>query len=100
MGSLNFALMISGVASRGEKGQSAPLTAKKKNAKNQEKEGKREKKKLGKGKKLGKRGKNWEREKKSGTKGKKQEDSFTLPLLTDEAGYATAYDTGFLTLIS
>ena len=40
--------------------------------------------------------KNWEKEgenqEKLGRKGKNQEGSFTLPLLTDRAGYATALD--------
>ena len=42
--------------------------------------------------KSGKRGKKQEKfgkEEKSGRKGKNQEGSFTLPLLTDRAGYAT-----------
>ena len=38
--------------------------------------------------KVGKKRGNWEKEEKLG-KGKKQESSFTLPLLTDRAGYAT-----------
>ena len=37
-----------------------------------------------------KRGKIWEKDKKSGRKGKNQEGSFTLPLLTDRGGYTTA----------
>ena len=40
-------------------------------------------------KKTGKSGKNQE---KSGRKGKNREVSFTLPLLTDRAGYATGQD--------
>ena len=36
------------------------------------------------------RGKIGEKEEKSGRKGKNREGSFTLPLLTDRAGYATA----------
>ena len=36
-----------------------------------------------------KEGKNQEKEEKSGRKGKNREGSFTLPLLTDRAGYAT-----------
>ena len=43
------------------------------------------------GKKKGKEGKNWEEEEKSGIKGKNRGDTFTLPLLTDRAGYATAF---------
>ena len=45
--------------------------------------------------KSGKRGKNQEKsgkkEEKSGRKGKNREGSFTLPLLTDRASYATAF---------
>ena len=48
--------------------------------------------------KLGKRGKNkererknWGKEEKSVRKGKNREGSFTLPLLTDKAGYATEF---------
>ena len=37
----------------------------------------------------GKRGKNREREEKSGREGKNREGSFTLPLQTERAGYAT-----------
>ena len=51
-------------------------------AKNREKEGKIRKNR-------GKSGKNGEKEDKSGRKGKNREVSFTLPLLTDRAGYAT-----------
>ena len=50
--------------------------------------------------KSGKRGKNWEKERKirkksrkeekSGRKGQNRKSSFTLPLLTNRAGYATA----------
>ena len=36
-------------------------------------------------------GKNREKEEKSGRKGKNREASFTLPLLTDKAGYATEF---------
>ena len=39
--------------------------------------------------KSGKRGKNQEKEGKLGRKEKNPEGSFTLPLLTDRAGYAT-----------
>ena len=56
-------------------GQSATPDSKK-IAKNWEKEGKNQEK-------LGKK------EEKSGRKGKNREGSFTLPLLTDRAGYAT-----------
>ena len=65
-----------------------PLTAKfcqksggnqKKSGKNQEKSGKKEEK-------SGRKGKNWE-------------VSFTLPLLTDKAGYATAWRTSTLSVI-
>ena len=52
-------------------GQSAPLTGKRNCQK------------------LGERGGNREKEEKLGREGKKQEGSFTLPLLTDWAGYAT-----------
>ena len=38
-----------------------------------------------------KRGKIGNKEEKSGRKGKNREGSFTLPLLTDRAGYATGY---------
>ena len=54
-------------------GQSVPPPNSEKFAKNQEK-----KKKLGKRKNWGRKGKNWE-------------GSFTLPFLTDRAGYATAH---------
>jgi len=37
-------------------------------------------------------GKEGEKEEKSGRKDKKREDSFTLPLLTERAGYATGRD--------
>ena len=63
----------------GVRGQSAPLDSKK----TCKKSGKR-------GKHWEGEGKNWEKEEKSGRKGKNQEGSFTLPLLTDRAGYATA----------
>ena len=55
--------------------------------KNQEKSGKNQEKS---GKKEEKIRKNREKEEKSGRNGNKQEISFTLPLLTDKAGYATA----------
>ena len=49
-------------------------------------------KKMKKSGKIGKKsGKNGKKEDKSGRKGKKREVSFTLPLLIDRAGYATAY---------
>ena len=54
-----------------------PLTAKYL-LKNREKEGK-------------KSGKIGGKKEESGRKGKNQEGSFTLPLLTDRAGYATSY---------
>ena len=41
--------------------------------------------------KSGKRGKNREKGEESGRKGKNREGSFTLPLLTDGAGYTTSY---------
>ena len=55
-----------------------------KNAKKQEKSGKYQE--IGK-----KSGKIEKKEEKSGRKGKNREVSFTLPLLTDRAGYATGY---------
>ena len=59
-------------------------------AKNREKEGENQEKS---GKIRKNRGKNQEKsgkkEEKSGRKGKNREVSFTLPLLTDRAGYAT-----------
>ena len=58
------AVFPSGVASIGERGASAPLTAK-----NLPKIGENQKK-------------IWKKEEKSGRKGKNREDSFTLPLLT------------------
>ena len=61
----------------GKGGRVPPLMEK--NAKNWEKEGK----------KSGKVRKNREKRGKSGRKGKNREVSFTLPLLTDRAGYAT-----------
>ena len=64
---------VSGVATGGHRGQSATPDSEQ-NAKNREKEGK-----IG---KLGKKRKNRE-------KGKNREASFTLPLLTDRADYAT-----------
>ena len=66
-------LISSGVASTGARGAEYPLDSEKfaeKEGKNQEKEGKI-------AKKLGRKGKN-------------QEGCFTLPLLTDRTGYATA----------
>ena len=62
---------ISGVATRGSRGLSAQQ-------KNCQKSGKRERK-------SGKRGKNREKE-------ENREGSFTLPLMTDRAGYATVQD--------
>ena len=41
--------------------------------------------------KIEKRKNRGEKEEKSGRKGQNQEDSFTLPLLTNRAGYATEY---------
>ena len=75
--------MCSGVASIGVRlAEYPPLTAKKlsKIGKETGKLGKREEKS----------GKNQEKEGKSGRKGQNQEGSFTLPLLTNMAGYATA----------
>ena len=46
------------------------------------------------GKKRGKIRKNQKKEEKSGRKGKNREGSFTLPLLTDRAGYATGCSKG------
>ena len=62
---------VSGVASIGARGQRAPLNSEKivKNREKREKSGKREGK--------------------SGRKGQNREGSFTLPLLTNRAGYAT-----------
>ena len=68
-------LRVSGVATGGLRGQSAPLTAKK-IAKNREKEGENE-----------------EKEGKIEKKRTNRQGSFTLPLLTDRAGYATAKGT-------
>ena len=71
----------SGVASIGTRGQSAPPWQRKncqKSGKIREKSGKKEK-----------LGKNPEKEEKSGRKGQNREGSFTLPLLTNRAGYAT-----------
>ena len=67
-----YAPCFSGVATGGSRGQSATPNSEK-FAKNREKEGK-----------IGKKRKNREE------KGKNLEGSFTLPLLTDMAGYATA----------
>ena len=66
-------LFYSGVPTWGSRGQSATPDSEK-FAKDQEKEGK-----------------NREKEEESGRKGKNREGSFTLPLLTDRAGYATMY---------
>ena len=66
-------LLYSGVATGGSRGQSTTPDSEK-FAKNLEKEGK-----------------NREREEESGRKGKNREGSFTLPFLTDRAGYATMY---------
>ena len=43
------------------------------------------------GEKREKSGKIGKKEEESGRKGKNREGSFTLPLLTDRAGYATSY---------
>ena len=67
---------LSGLATRGGKGRQSATPDSEKIAKNQEKEGKIRKK-----------------EGKSGRKGKIRESSFTLPLLTDRAGYATEFST-------
>ena len=64
----------SGVATGGARGQSA-TPDREKSGKNRGKEGEIRK--------------NREKEEKSGRKGKNREGSFTLPLLTDRAGYAT-----------
>ena len=61
---------------RGQGGQSATPNSEK----FAKKSGKREKIRKNRGKK-----------EESGRKGKNQEGSFTLPLLTDRAGYATSY---------
>ena len=63
---------FSSVAGGGARGQSVPLDSEK-DAKNRKKEG------------------NIGKKKKSGRKGKNLEGSFTLPLLTDRAGYATEF---------
>ena len=70
---------VSGVATGGLRGQSAPLDSEK-FAKNWEKEGESQEK-------SGKRGK------KSGKRWKNREGSFTFPLLTDRADYATVLST-------
>ena len=77
----NLNSKLSGVASSGGKGAECPLTAKKlsKIGKKREKSGKRQEKS----------GKNQEKEEKSGRKSQNREASFTLPLLTNRAGYAT-----------
>ena len=69
----------------GSRGQSATPDSEK-FANNREKEGK----------KSGKIGK---KEEESGRKGKHRDGSFTLPLLTDRAGYATSYQTMIIQLI-
>ena len=71
---------ISGVASIGARGQSAPLDSEKfsKLGKKRKKSGKREEKS----------GKNREKEEKSGRKGQNREGSFNLPLLTNRVCYA------------
>ena len=75
----------SGVATGGQGGQSATPDSEK-FAKNQEKEGK-----------------NQEKSEKRGRIGKKRQQSrecsFTLPLLTDRAGYASSYLTMIIQLI-
>ena len=43
--------------------------------------------------------KNWKKEEESGRKGNNRECSFTLPLLTDRAGYTTSYLTMIIQLI-
>ena len=67
-------LLYSGVATGGSRGRVPPLTAK-----NLPKIWKKREKIR----------KNREREEESGRKGKNREGSFTLPLLTDRAGYDT-----------
>ena len=71
--------IISDVASIGARGGAECHPDREKVAKNQDKSGK-----------------NWEKRKqnreKSGRKGKNRDDSFTLPLLTERAGYATVYN--------
>ena len=75
IGSLYDCRASSRVASTGARGAEFPLTAKN----------------LPKiGQKRGKSAQNREKEEKSGRKGKNREGSFTLPLLTDWAGYASA----------
>ena len=69
-------LLYSGVATGGSRGQSATPDSEK-FAKNLEKEGKNPEK-SGTRVRIGKKRQNWE-------------GSFTLPLLTDRAGYATMY---------
>ena len=81
--------IISGVASMGAMGgQSAPLDSEK-IVKNQEKEEKSGKRGGKSGKREEKLGKNQEKEEKLGRKCQSREGSFTLPLLTNRAGYAT-----------
>ena len=83
-----------GVGLEGARGQCATLDSEKiaknleKEGKNQEKRGQIRKKRGKRGKKSGKIGK---KEEKLGRKGKDGEGSFTLPLLTDRAGYATVH---------
>ena len=79
--------VISGVASHwgGKGGQSATPDSEKL-AKNREKEGKNQEKSENIGRKRGNIGK---KSQKSGKKRKNREVYFTLPLLTDRAGYAT-----------
>ena len=73
--------LYSGVASTGASGVQCPLDSKKIVKKRE---------KLGEiGKKRGEIRKKSGKEEKSGRKGKNREGSFTLPLLTDRAGYAT-----------
>ena len=73
----------------GAGGQSTPDSKKKKKSGKRENIGKKREKIRKKREKSGKEGKNQEKEEKSGRKGKNLEDSFTLPLLTERAGYAT-----------
>ena len=81
MGPVNSALKVSGVASIGARGGRVPSLTVKKIVKNQEK---RRKKRGNIRKKLRKRGK-------IGKKSQKiRKGYFTLPLLTNRAGYATA----------
>ena len=70
-------VIYSGVVTGGGQGGHSATPNSKKFAKNREKEGKI--------RKIGKK------EEESGRKGKNREGSFTFPLLTDTAGYATSY---------